>query len=508
MIDQTKQDIEACFRNARDLLRAAKRLLEDERLPNISFHLAVLALEEVGKAVMLGTRDVMRAVDGETIFVDKRLDDHVFKLFWALWTPSFARGNVSREEFESLRGLAKTMHEDRLGAMYVAPDREAGRASLQEMDEQRVRQVVELTEARLGMEASRDWQAIDLGAGSIMRWFLDATNDPEKRNLIFGQKAFDKLAELGQMREWMAWLKEQFDQAEVMGRDSLQRELARVVPDWSERGEPKWQIVIRLFSCGQSIRNRAIRSWNDRPTWIRMSAVHNDSQAVDVEFTYHEAVSAQALAPMSYRAARMFVAAMNIGSLGGFWWWHPAEQTEKFYQRLTDLKAEPGVKIGLNMHAWPKFEWKREALDDSALQRIGLCFGMVARLEPPVYQGVIDAYLTGLALIGKSDLHLNFALQAAERFTTCLLEAMRHFGNWDGTDEHLPTAVSGFFRPLFKQPEDEHELIGLLRRLRQQPLNITDITLEKAAILKFFCDVYLVRRFEMMTGDLAAEAAR
>ena len=211
---------------------------------------------------------------------------------------------------------------------------------------------------------------------------------------------------------------------------------------------------------------------------------------------------------MSYRAARMFVTAINIGSLGGFWWWHRAEQTEKFYQRLTHLKAEPGVKIGLNMHAWPKFEWKREALDDSALQRIGLCFGMIARLEPPVYQAVIDAYLTGLALIGKSDLHLNFALQAAERFTTCLLEAMRHFGNWDGTDEDLPTAVSGFFRPLFKQPEDEHELIDLLRRLRQQPLNIADLTLEKAAILKFFCDVYLVRRFEMMAGELATEAAR
>jgi hypothetical protein len=308
------------------------------------------------------------------------------------------------------------------------------------------------------------------------------------------------------MREWMAWLKEQFDQAEVMGRESLQRELARVVPDWSERGEPKWQVAIRLFSCGQSIRNRAIRSWNDRPTWIRMSAVHNDSQAVDVEFTYHDAVSAQALAPMSYRAARMFVAAINIGSLGGFWWWHRAEQTEKFYQRLTDLKAAPGMKIGLNMHAWPKFEWKREALEDTALQRIGLCFGMIARLERPVYHAVIEAYLTGLALIGKSDLHLNFAPQAAGRFATCLLEAMRHFGNWDGTDEGLPTAVSGFFGPLFKQPEDEQELIDLLRRLRQQPLSTADITLEKAAILKFFCDVYLVKRFEMMAGNLAAGA--
>ena len=116
-------------------------------------------------------------------------------------------------------------------------------------------------------------------------------------------------------------------------------------------------------------------------------------------------------------------------------------------------------------------------------------------------QAFIKSYLTGLALIAKSDLHLNFALQAAERFTTCLLEAMRHFGNWDGTDEGLPTAVSGFFRPLFKQPADEQELLDLLRQLRHQPLNTTGITLERAATLKVLCDVYLIRRFEMMAGD-------
>src|SRR5262249_31865734 len=99
--------IQACFENARDLLRAAKRVLDDEKLPNIAFHLAILALEEVGKAALLGARGVAHSVEDETDFADNRLDDHVFKLFWALWTPSFARGNVSKEEFENLRGMAR-----------------------------------------------------------------------------------------------------------------------------------------------------------------------------------------------------------------------------------------------------------------------------------------------------------------------------------------------------------------------------------------------------------------
>jgi hypothetical protein len=32
--------------------------------------------------------------------------------------------------------------------------------------------MIGLAEARLGMESSRDWQAIDLTTGSVMRWFL------------------------------------------------------------------------------------------------------------------------------------------------------------------------------------------------------------------------------------------------------------------------------------------------------------------------------------------------
>ena len=148
--------------------------------------------------------------------------------------------------------------------------------------------MIGLAEARLGMESSRDWQAIDLTTGSVMRWFLDATNDPEKRNPIFGQKSFDKLAELGQMRDWMDWLKEQFDRAETEGREHLQRELARAAPDRATRGEDKWQVAIRLYSPAQSIRSGAIKSWNQRPTWIKLAAVYNDKQAVDVEFTFGE----------------------------------------------------------------------------------------------------------------------------------------------------------------------------------------------------------------------------
>jgi hypothetical protein len=226
--------------------------------------------------------------------------------------------------------------------------------------------------------------------------------------------------------------------------------------------------------------------------------VNNDMHAVDVEFTFREAVSVQALGPLAYRAARRFVAAMNIGS-AGLWWWQRAEQTEKFYQRLTDLKAPPDMTLGV--HLRPTFQWQREALDDAHLGRVALCFATICRLEEPVYKAVIDPYLAGLALSAKSDLHLNLAPQADQHFAACLLEAMRSFGDWDGTDEALPKAISDFFRPLFKQSDDEEKLLNHLHRIRREPPDLTGITLEQAAIMKVLCDAYFMRRFDISAWD-------
>src|SRR5262249_634470 len=155
-----------------------------------------------------------------------------------------------------------------------------------------------------------------------------------------------KLAALGRMRDWMVWLKEQFDRAEAEGREHLQRELARGAPDRKEPGQDKWQVAIRLYSPAQSVRSSAIKSWNERPTWIKLSAVHGDKQAVEVEFTLAEIVPMEQVGIASYRAARLFVVAMNIGSTG-FWWWERPDQTGKFYQRITDLEAPAGMKLNL-----------------------------------------------------------------------------------------------------------------------------------------------------------------
>jgi AbiV family abortive infection protein len=185
--DALTQTLTACFTNARNLLQAAKRVLDDERLPNVSFHLAILALEEVGKAALLGARYLAVQHGDDGAFADKRLEDHVFKIFWALWAPNFAQGKVSREDWEGLRWMAKDLYESRLAGLYVASPSEQGIPPLGVISEEMARWALGIAESRLGMEQSRAWQDIDLTPGSDAHWLIVATEDPTKRALIFGQ---------------------------------------------------------------------------------------------------------------------------------------------------------------------------------------------------------------------------------------------------------------------------------------------------------------------------------
>ena len=84
------EDVDALSRasldHAHDLLRGAQKLLA-EGLPHLAFHLATLALEETGKAelIVIGHLAGMRE---DATWPIKHANDHIKKLFWAIWGPT------------------------------------------------------------------------------------------------------------------------------------------------------------------------------------------------------------------------------------------------------------------------------------------------------------------------------------------------------------------------------------------------------------------------------------
>lgn len=108
-----------CLDHARDLVASARRVLaNDSAYPNIAYHLAILAMEEIGKAGMLCARGVTRGAKDPS-WIDKRLDNHVWKLMWPAWTPSLSGGKIDPKDFEEARRFAESTHKRRMAGLYV-----------------------------------------------------------------------------------------------------------------------------------------------------------------------------------------------------------------------------------------------------------------------------------------------------------------------------------------------------------------------------------------------------
>ena len=125
----TKPVRQACLLNASRLLNAARKICDPESR-HVSYHLAALALEEIGKAsmVVVSSLSVPQAVDGQgEDELEKSpsgwVEDHERKLFWALFLPSF-RPTLTASDFRKHQELARNIHETRLSTLYVDPNAE------------------------------------------------------------------------------------------------------------------------------------------------------------------------------------------------------------------------------------------------------------------------------------------------------------------------------------------------------------------------------------------------
>ncbi len=106
----------ACLKNAENMLTAS-RVVFEQRLFNIAYHLGVVALEEIGKACMLAMSG-MKELEEEDRNL-KHIDDHVKKIFWALFDISFCSEPLTKKSLDQNTQIAHVIHDLRLRSMYV-----------------------------------------------------------------------------------------------------------------------------------------------------------------------------------------------------------------------------------------------------------------------------------------------------------------------------------------------------------------------------------------------------
>jgi AbiV family abortive infection protein len=130
-IEEIEPILTACLLNAERLLNSAKAVTAPGQY-HVAYHLAALAMEEIGKAGLIFTEAVApEASEDRESLRSRWMEDHERKLFWALWLPSFGEDTDWRK-IPVYMEFAKEIHERRKRTLYFDPERPDVQAEITE----------------------------------------------------------------------------------------------------------------------------------------------------------------------------------------------------------------------------------------------------------------------------------------------------------------------------------------------------------------------------------------
>jgi AbiV family abortive infection protein len=463
-----------CFDHARDLIASAEVLLpENGGYPNIAYHLAILALEEVGKAGMLAACAVTK--DGlDTTWMDKRLDNHIWKLMWGVWSPTLS-GKIDPKDFEEARRFADSTHARRMAGLYVdygedailAPPRAAVRP-------EHATSLLNLAKACLELEMAKGAPAPDESREEL-DWFLATVNDPVLHRRLFSESFVKKYEEFGgDTRAWVRWARDEFRKVADDEKAHLQRELSRQAKAFGQ-WKPKWLMKIRVQTPSHSIRQKALNFWNDRIDAVKLRAVGNNSNDLLFEITIGDHIKVEQLFDFGLSFSRMHLVMLNIGT-GGFFWYELSGQAETYYESIKDLEA-PHMSVAIGRTSGLAHEWmqtgpngqrrERVALEEAHLNSAINAMAAYGFLSDAEAEPIFGQYLQGLALSAKMDLHLIVGIQARDAFLLALRRALVRFGDMKGENDEILPVLHRVMEPLIPPVEHRDQLFAGLESAGQ-----------------------------------------
>lgn len=227
-----------CVEHAKKLTRAAKTVLEIERLPNVAYHLCVLALEEIGKSELYGMMNASKSRGEDFVWGERRLDDHKAKLFWAIFSPNILSKDFTNKDIEEAKVFADKLHSKRLQALYVSHELQ-GKTVEDIINKEEVDGLLRLAEARINLVGEPRKQPLNSEEKELLEWFMEAAEHPEKSKFMFSRKSSKKRAELNDAHVWIGWLKAEWDRDRDQSRALLEAELSRPRPEGSEHDKDK-----------------------------------------------------------------------------------------------------------------------------------------------------------------------------------------------------------------------------------------------------------------------------
>jgi len=470
---------DACRAHAADLLDAATKLLGAPTTPNLAYHLALLALEEIGKAGLIGGQAAVGSAR-DSAWMDKWLSNHSRKLLWALWAPF---GKIDPADFTEAKVLAERLHARRLAGLYVDPSAE-GPLPREAVSLDEAQSVIDLARSLLRAEPDKPIVEVDARPTAILEWFLRTVDDPEGMRQLFSPPFLAKYEELGgDAARWAEWAKGEFERFAAEADAALRREFAR--PPASGE-QPKWRVRTRVYTVSHALRPKVLNYWNDRIDMVKL--VHGGKKD---EFLLELRLTDAVILPDLYGRAlgmtKMMLAFLSIGSIGYFWFEKPSF-VKRVFEEVKELN-QPKFKleIGPPLSFWNS--GRAVALTEQHLQYSIECMSTFIPMEEKVAEPIFWPYFQGLALIAKSDVHLSAEESARVAFITSLRAALVHYSAWDGEEASFRDALDRAFQPIITEAEHRAIVFASLDPISDgaQPIS------ENVVIAKQLADLFLVK---------------
>ena len=442
-----------CLEQAQSFIEAAERLAATDS-SHIVYHLSLLALEEIGKASMLGALLIKHTgLNGD--WIERSLDSHRRKLQWAVWSPI---AHIAPSEFEEARQFAERAHTMRLSSLYVDPKAElTALPPREQVRNEDAQQVLTLAKERLKYENERGSPSGEMD--DLTEWFLDAMDDPERSRLLLSARFIAQFEAMnGNARSWVIWARDEVIRLDHENQALLDIELGRP-GSTKETAKPRWRANAVVYTPSHSLRPKVLARWNDQIKPVQLIWSGKKDQFT-LQVTLNDSEPLPSLTGRLASLSKLVVACLNIGSIGYFWFERPGFEQQMF-KDIQDLELNRPLAIQHRESFWGN--GRAVALTQEHIDHAITCMMAFAPLSEPDAEPIFRPYFDGIALIAKSDLFYSFDILARRAFIASLAGALRRYGGWSGKPEDFEASFHEGFTPFMPEREHRDQMFRVLR---------------------------------------------
>lgn len=474
-----------CLKNSEDAYFAAE-LLATKNLNHLVYHLCILSLEEIGKIFMtwikLGQKEEWGSADTKIV-----MDDHVKKIFYAVWGPSIGNELITKQQLVDYQFMASSLHERRL--VYLYGDIMDKTESSLKIDQDEVESILRFTKARIELAKSDGEVNEEPAEQPDYVWFEKFIEYPDKHDYAFGKEAQEKLIELGEVNTWITWLKEKFEEERNFFQELAEIEFKKEPVKKINEIKPKWEISFTIKTPSHSIRPGLLNKTNkfDRPMKLFPG---KDKHTLIIKNLIGNNVTVHSLWQDGWTTSQLFVAALNVGA-NGIFYWHVPKDIDRYYDTIMDLENKQ--KLSLRLATRLEFDWREKAmfLTEQNIHLSFLTYEYFLKIRNKSESAAIAKYLRGLGMLAKTDIHLRLEYSALDVFYMAFFE-MLNVHEILAAETDVKTIGFSQIDGLSNDKEAFEKIIDLAELIsKNQPLK-QPVTLTEVLAMKYYCELYFL----------------